>query len=185
MDTQELWQTALGELELQLSKADFTTWFKDTFISEITRDKVVIAVPNNFTKTWFENKYHRDILKSIQRATSNAVREVCYKVEVHTSAPVAKAVPVQEAPVAHTFEPTYQYRAPEGYAGDSLNPRYTFSQYIVGKQNEFAHAAALAVPKHLGNTYNPFTEGSALKTHLYRPWLRCRLHPGRRVLYDR
>lgn len=186
MDTQELWQTALGELELQLSKANFTTWFKDTFISEITHDKVVIAVPNNFTKTWLENKYHRDILKSIQRATSNAVREVCYKVEVRGTTSVVQAVPVHEIP---SFEPSYQHRtAAENYLGDTLNPRYTFSQYIVGKQNEFAHAAALAVPKNLGSTYNPlFIYGGVGlgKTHLLQAIGHevLRQNPGRRVLY--
>ena len=63
MNTDELWQAALGELELKLSKANFTTWFKNTFISSYEDNKIIIAVPNAFTKKWFENKYHSQILK--------------------------------------------------------------------------------------------------------------------------
>ncbi len=186
LDCAQVWQAVLGEIELLTSKPNFTTWFKDTFISEIKNDRIVIAVPNNFTKTWLENKYHRDILKSIQRATGNAVRELAYKVEVRSTVSVAQAVPVQEVP---SFEPIYHHHAPsDGYQGDSLNPRYTFSQYIVGKQNEFAHAAALAVPKNLGSTYNPlFIYGGVGlgKTHLLQAIGHevLRQHPGRRVLY--
>lgn len=187
MDTQELWETALGELELELSKANFTTWFKDTFISEISHDKVVIAVPNNFTKTWLENKYHKNILKSLQRATSDAVREVNYNVEVKSAASEPQPVPIHntsiDTSIAFGTQPVHA-----NPAGDSLNPRYTFDAYIVGKQNEFAHAAALAVPKNLGTTYNPlFIYGGVGlgKTHLLQAIGHevVRQNPGKRVLY--
>ena len=70
----------------------------------------------------------------------------------------------------------------------TLNPRYTFESYIVGKQNEFAHAAAVAVSKNLGNAYNPFClfmVAWAWKTHLtssYRPHGR-KNNAMKRVLY--
>ena len=57
MNPQQLWQAALGELELLLSKANFTTWFKNTSISSLDEEKVIIAVPNGFTKVWLEKKY--------------------------------------------------------------------------------------------------------------------------------
>ena len=58
MDKNELWQAALGELELTLSKANFMTWFKNTFIVSNDDVHIVIGVPNTFTKAWFEKKYH-------------------------------------------------------------------------------------------------------------------------------
>ena len=167
MDTQELWKTALGELELQLSKANFTTWFKDTFISDVQTDQVTIAVPNNFTKAWLESKYQKDILKSLQRVTSDAVRQIEFKVESH-SASSGHEIPVQEFP---TFDPSDHSSDTSVSTGDAncLNPKYTFVNYIVGKQNEFAHAAARAVCKSIGKTYNPlFIYGGVGlgKTHL-------------------
>ncbi|MBT6254257.1 chromosomal replication initiator protein DnaA [Candidatus Uhrbacteria bacterium] len=189
MDTQELWETALGELELQLSKANFTTWFKDTFISEISNDRIVIAVPNNFTKAWLESKYHKDILKSLQRVTSDAVREVNYKVEVQSASSGPQSIPVQEVP---SFDQNKGFQlegdAKTNSSGDTLNPRYTFETYIVGKQNEFAHAAAMAIPKNLGTTYNPlFIYGGVGlgKTHLLQAIGHdvVRQHQGKRVMY--
>ena len=52
MDSEQLWQSTLGELELVISKVHFTTWFRNTFIVEWTEGRVIIAVPNNFTKAW-------------------------------------------------------------------------------------------------------------------------------------
>ena len=187
MDTQELWETALGELELQLSKANFTTWFKDTFISEISSDRVVIAVPNNFTKAWLESKYHKDIVKSLQRVTSDAVRDVSYKVEVRSASTEPQPVPVHEVPSFET--PRVSTGISQAGGQESmLNPRYTFENYIVGKQNEFAHAAALAIPKNLGTTYNPlFIYGGVGlgKTHLLQGIGHevLRIAPTKRVLY--
>jgi chromosomal replication initiator protein len=67
MTKEQLWEAVLGELELTLSKANFTTWFKNTFIADHDEKLLVIAVPNSFTKTWFENKYHPQISKIIQK----------------------------------------------------------------------------------------------------------------------
>ena len=187
MDTQELWETTLGELELELSKANFTTWFKDTFITEITHDHIVIAVPNNFTKAWLENKYHKSILKSLQRATSDAVREVTYNVEVKGSSNGPQPIPIHNTQV-DTSIAFSRSDLQDDPIGNTLNPRYTFDAYIVGKQNEFAHAAAMAVPKNLGTTYNPlFIYGGVGlgKTHLLQAIGHevVQLNPGKRVLY--
>ena len=183
MDTQELWKTALGELELQLSKANFTTWFKDTFITDVERDQITIAVPNNFTKAWLESKYQRDILQSLQRVTSDAVRSISFKVEARGSADAA----LHEIllPSEATIETQENNGSP---VVDSLNPRYTFENYIVGKQNEFANAAANAVVKSPGTTYNPlFIYGGVGlgKTHLLQAIGHevVKESPGKRILY--
>ena len=83
MNTHELWQAVLGELELTLSKANFTTWFKNTSIASFESDRVVISVPNTFTKAWLEKKYNAAILKSLQTLNGNAsLRHIVYKVDV-------------------------------------------------------------------------------------------------------
>ena len=56
MDLQAIWLSALGELELTLSKANFTTWFRSTGISSLDNGRAIISVPNTFTKAWLEKK---------------------------------------------------------------------------------------------------------------------------------
>ncbi|MEK7116406.1 MAG: DnaA N-terminal domain-containing protein, partial [Patescibacteria group bacterium] len=86
MDLQEIWRAALGELELTLSKANFTTWFKSTFIASCDSTRVVIAVPNTFTKSWLEKKYHDAIIRALRNVTSNnGLREVIYRVEARNT----------------------------------------------------------------------------------------------------
>src|SRR3989339_2142238 len=81
MNPQQLWQSALGELELSLSKANFTTWFKNTGISSLNGEKVVISVPNGFTKEWLEKKYHTNILKALRSVSSSKIKFIEYKIE--------------------------------------------------------------------------------------------------------
>ena len=65
-DSKQLWENVLGEIELQVSKANFATWFKDTFIQKISDGMVFVAVPNPFVKDWVASKYHKTILKSLR-----------------------------------------------------------------------------------------------------------------------
>ncbi|MFC1638677.1 chromosomal replication initiator protein DnaA [Patescibacteria group bacterium] len=191
MNTHELWQAVLGELELSLSKANFTTWFKNTFIASLEAEKVVISVPNTFTKAWLEKKYNQSILKTIQKVCTVPVKEVVYKVDVRPQMkPVSQAPqPIPEpTPVPPSgFGGGYQAGPgmPAGAAAaetqvgiatttapqteGKLNSKYTFDTFIVGKGSELAHAAAVAVAENPGQKYNPlFIYGGVGlgKTHL-------------------
>lgn len=177
MNTNELWQSALGELELKLSKANFTTWFKNTFIASFENGELNVAVPNTFTKAWLEKKYHRDILISLQNITANSVRSIIYRVETRQPNPVAVRLG-NEPEEADLFVDEQPFRSEEAFPGGSngrssgdltLNPRYSFGNFVVGKTNELAHAAAQAVSAQPGTTYNPlFIYGGVGlgKTHL-------------------
>lgn len=83
ISTQQLWQAVLGELELSISKANFTTWFNGTFISnlDVENGKIRIGVPNAFTKNWLEKKYHADIIKTFERILPTKIKEIMYLVE--------------------------------------------------------------------------------------------------------
>ncbi len=81
MTNQQLWQALLGNLEISLSKANFTTWFKNTFIAEIDDRRIIVGVPNGFTKAWLETKYHPSILKALQNTASTEIAGVEYRVE--------------------------------------------------------------------------------------------------------
>lgn len=163
MNNDQLWQSVLGEIELNLSKANFTTWFKDTFISSIEDDKIVVCVPNTFTKAWLEKKYHKEIAGALEGVANKKFKEIYYKVEAKKSSPVSdllKKIKIKK----------------EGEGAEAanlnrfgLNTRYTFTNFVVGKGNELAHAACQAVVSNPGNAYNPlFIYGGVGlgKTHL-------------------
>ncbi|MBI5037504.1 MAG: chromosomal replication initiator protein DnaA [Candidatus Kerfeldbacteria bacterium] len=165
MDTKQLWDAVLGELELSLSKANFTTWFKNTYVDTFADGSVIIAVPNAFTKTWLENKYHKEIVKAIQNATDNSVKSITYAVK--SGRPGGTVGPSIDA--ARTSDAAVAEPVPAARNGFGLNARYTFDSFIVGKSNELAHAACLAVSQRPGEVYNPlFLYGGAGlgKTHL-------------------
>ena len=66
MNNAELWQATLGEIELSISKANFSTWFKNTTILSNENGKVIIGVPNGFAKEWLENKYNTYIFRALR-----------------------------------------------------------------------------------------------------------------------
>lgn len=178
MEKEQLWQAALGELELLLSKANFTTWFKNTFISSCENGGAVIGVPNTFTKAWLENKYKGIILKVLKKITNEQIKGLDFKVEsLKKSGPeriakekIKESVVAQEAAKSLVFNnKTINESLPLKENGFVLNPRYTFDNFIVGKGNELARAAAMAVAEKPGLVYNPlFIYGGVGlgKTHL-------------------
>jgi len=166
MTNQQLWQAVLGELELSLSKANFTTWFKNTAISFVDGEKVMVSVPNTFTKAWLENKYHQSIFKSLQNILGPQIKEIIYKVELVKSQPQK----FEAVPSAPLLNPKKTEAGEEIINKFGLNSKYVFTNFVVGKNNELAHAAAQAVAKNPGkSTYNPlFIYGGVGlgKTHL-------------------
>jgi chromosomal replication initiator protein len=164
---ERLWQIVLGEMELQISRANFVTWFKQANISSIedNGETVVISVPNEFTRIWFEKKYHKKILEILQAATDNKVKRILYKVEVKPfPTPEKKFISIEE--IIKKEKDSEKILETNEYG---LNPRYTFESFVVGKGNELAHAAALAVVQSPGKKYNPlFIYGGVGlgKTHL-------------------
>ena len=79
MNTKQLWKNCLAEIESGISKANFSTWFKNTSIVKEDTGVVYIGVPNEFVRDWLINKYHRLITKTIADAYEN-MRAVEYTI---------------------------------------------------------------------------------------------------------
>jgi chromosomal replication initiator protein len=165
MNTKQLWENCLSEIESGMSKANFSTWFKNTSIVKENAGIIYIGVPNEFVRDWLQNKYHKLITKTVADAYES-MRAVEYliskienkKLEVSTTEEVGffanKELPLKDL-----------YINPE----DNLNPRYHFNSFIVGTFNELAYAASQAIIENPGTKYNPFFVygGTGLgKTHL-------------------
>ncbi len=164
MNNDQLWQAILGEVELNLSKANFTTWFKNTFISSCENNKVIICVPNTFTKAWLEKKYHQEIAKAFKSIGQENIKEIIYKVEAKKAGAIDDLLRKIRIKKDGDSE-----EKPASINRFGLNSRYCFENFIVGKNNELAHAAARAVAANPGQAYNPFFiyGGVGLgKTHL-------------------
>lgn len=164
IDNKSLWQKVLGEIESEISKANFSTWFKDTEISKVDDGIVFISVQNAFVRDWIANKYHKNILK-ILREVSEHIRGLDYtiaKIDQKKNVEIKKTINInsnQSLPLSD------HYIDQES----NLNPRYTFDTFVVGPFNELAHTAAQAILKSPGSIYNPlFVYGNTGhgKTHL-------------------
>jgi chromosomal replication initiator protein len=166
MDARGLWQAVLGELEVNVSRASFSTWFKHTSIIAQEDGHIVVAVPNIFTKEWLEKKYHADI-KAVLSKMNAGVHSVEYKVSSKDQGAPVKTL---DGPSASTATPRATTKLPGAPKnGSVLNSRYVFDSFVVGSSNELAYAAAQAVAKSPGTKYNPlFLYGGVGlgKTHL-------------------
>lgn len=172
MTLHELWQAALGEIELEISKANFITWFNGTKILDNKNGIITMAVPSIFNKDWLENKYHKIILKSL-RNVSPDIKKIDFIIltdQLKKQRPV-KTKDETDVPPNFLKEQT-SFHEINDFKIDketNLNQKYSFDNFVVGSFNETAHAAAQAVIKNLGQAYNPlFVYGGVGlgKTHL-------------------
>lgn len=163
IDAQTLWATVLHDLELVVSKANFITWFKNTYGMSYNDGTFVVGVPNEFYRGWLSEKFHKEIMKAL-RHHIESVRVVEYVISKNAPAPqlIKKAAPVHHMPIHELPLDMSSVRR------DNLNPKYTFENFIIGPFNEVAYSAAQAILKQPG-VYNPlFIYGSTGlgKTHL-------------------
>ena len=163
-DLQKLWEDVLVEIELNTSKANFNTWFKDTFIYKEDGGVIHLSVPNAFVKEWLYSKHHSYILKLL-RQNLPTIRSLEYIINKKVRKDGQENKQPQRLSQVNKL-PLADYYINKK---DNLNPRYTFDSFVVGPFNELAHAAAQAVVKKPGIVYNPlFIYGNTGlgKTHL-------------------
>jgi chromosomal replication initiator protein len=149
LSAESLWTEVSNRLRDALNESTFTTWFTDTEPIELSGERFVLAVPNDFTRAWIEDHF-LDLIQAAIRETVGGERSVRLAVREVDPSPQ----PEQIAPARF---------------GDGLNPKYTFDLFVIGSSNRFAHAAALAVAEAPAQAYNPLFiyGGTGLgKTHL-------------------
>ena len=181
----QLWEKTLFELEGELSRANFSTWFKNTAILKQDDGIVIVGVPNEFVKDWLQNKFHKTILRSLRNLSENvrAIEYTVCKIEEPKKEKRVADQPVVSSASELPLADLYINKE------DGLNPRYTFDDFIIGAFNELAFAASQAILKKVGtNVYNPlFIYGNTGlgKTHLIQAIGNQvkRHYPNKRVFY--
>ena len=157
---QDIWQAALGELELVVSRANFRTWLQGTSGIALEGQTFVVGVPNSFAQEWLEQRllpHIRDTLASL----------------------LGRPVGVRFSLLSPALPPN-----PISFAG--LNPAYSFASFVAGESNLVAHSAAAEAAARPGQAYNPLLvwgDTGLGKTHLLQAITRRTLEQNQPALY--
>jgi chromosomal replication initiator protein len=179
MKPENVWHAALGDLQLQLTKATFDTWVKQTQVVAYEDGTFIIGVQNGYAKDWLENRLRGPIQRTLTSILNRSV-EVRFVVQPCSTPPKEPVVLLQPHDTPSKSKPS------NGRTAFALKPQYTFDQFIIGSSNRLAHAASLAVAESPAQGYNPlFLYGGVGlgKTHLLHAIAHHALGKGFQVLY--
>jgi len=152
---QEIWQTALGQIETKVPKASYETWFKfpKTRGKQISEDSFLIESESAFISEYLEQRMY------------SIISDVLFKLldkELELKFKVLGSHIDSELKIQNSFQSNKNFNL-------NLNPNYTFENFVLGASNELAHAASIAVSENIGKTYNPlliYSDVGLGKTHL-------------------
>ncbi len=182
--SQEIWSDVLGYVRKNITEVEYHTWFAPVKNLGVQDGSLVLGVRNSFAQEWFRKNYLRlleDALRSLGAQDPQVSFQVLPAAQdallLPSDPPPPPSVPAPRAP-APTFTENRKV----------LNPKYTFENFVVGPNNNLAHAAALAVAESPGKAYNPlfiYGDVGLGKTHLMHAVGHYMLErfPGKRVEY--
>jgi len=152
----EIWKNALGKLQIQVSKANYTTWLSNSQGLSCQDSIFVVSVPNIFVAEWLSKRLYPLVRKTLVDIMG---KDVDVQFVVHNREQLS-ASPLATQTDGGTSSKAIQYR---------FNPRYTFDNFVVSVSNRLAYAAAVEVAENPGSSYNPLFIHSSTgqgKTHL-------------------
>lgn len=152
----EIWQSALGKLQIQVSKANYATWLSDSQGLSCQDSTFVVGVPNVFVAEWLSKRLYPLVRKTLVDIMG---KDVDVRFEIHNREQLS-ASPLANQTDGGTSSKATQYR---------FNPKYTFDNFVVSDSNRLAYAAAVEVAENPGSSYNPLFIHSSTgqgKTHL-------------------
>jgi chromosomal replication initiator protein len=168
-----LWESVKADLKSVFPVDVFKLWFEPIVCMEIGEESITLGVPNDFAAIWINDNYLDLIVQRLRLSTGRVIAVKLKKIDLDSSHPpflVNEGSPPKSKPTA-TATPTRRlprYDEKVATAG-GLNPRNTFETFVVGNNNQMAHAAALAVAQAPAQAYNPlfiYGDTGLGKTHL-------------------
>ena len=164
----QLWEAALGHLQLLVTRPNYDTWLKHTVGKDFHDGLFIVGTPNAFVSEMLEQRMYSIISQTLERVVETPV-EIRFEVVSPEDADPAPDPSGDESP-APLMPPSPVDAVPtNGHRPAALNPKYTFNSFIVGKSNDLAHAAAMGVAENPGELYNPlvmYADVGLGKTHL-------------------
>jgi len=183
-DADRIWQEALGQLQLQVSRSYYDTWLKNTVALGIDGDTLAIGALSTFHVEHLEKRLYR-LVEGVVLTVSR--RPLTLKFQVFR--PPSTRAELVEFQYPGLSEGQFENGAESGSSSQhpsSLNPRYTFERFVVGRSNNFAYASATAASENPGVLYNPLYLYSPVglgKTHLLHAIGHRLAQKGLRVLF--
>lgn len=185
MNAEQAWQSVLGQLQMEMPRASFDTWVRDTRPVSYQDGTLTIGVRNAYARDWLESRLASTVSRLLIGIMNVSVA-VNFIVNGNDREQITDQTPASQADALnHTqVEPVEAYEQP--LRSSSMNPRYIFDTYVVGSGNRLAHAACLAVAEKPARAYNPlFLYGGVGlgKTHLLHAIGNACHQRGLNVLY--
>jgi len=183
MNAEQAWQSVLGQLQMEMPRASFDTWVRDTRVVSYADGAMTIGVNNAYARDWLDSRLSGTVCRLLVGMMDRAV-EVAFVVASGAENVDSTPDPVTGRPEAGPADP-----APATISrarNSTLSPRYTFENFVVGAHNRLAHAASLAVAENPARAYNPlFLYGGVGlgKTHLLHAIGNACHERGLNVLY--
>jgi len=177
MDANRAWQTVLGQLQMEMPRASYDTWVRDTRPMNYEDGLLTVGVRNAYARDWLENRLSSTVSRLLIGIMNRTV-DVDFVVSQQNEKAISKAKEEKEEELDET--PAVQL------APANLNSRYTFESFVVGAGNRLAHAACQAVAEKPARAYNPlFLYGGVGlgKTHLLHAIGNACVVRGLNVLY--
>lgn len=159
MDLSQAWENSITILQEKIGSHLIESWFRPIILLGVREDVVTLEVPNRFFKEWIEERHLADITEALSKTTGIATPVLKWKLCQKETDTTLKKIEVSQV----------HRKTRLASRGIILNPKYTFSSFVVGSSNQFAHAACSAVAAQPGKAYNPlFIYGGVGlgKTHL-------------------
>ena len=181
--SQEIWADVLGYVRKNISEVEYHTWFAPVKNLGVQEGSLVLGVRNSFAQEWFR-KHYLDLLEDALRSLGAQNPAVSFQV----LPAVQEAMFLPQDPPPPPGPPTRSPSPAPFENRKSLNPKYTFENFVVGPNNNLAHAAALAVAESPGKAYNPlfiYGDVGLGKTHLMHAVGHYMMErfPGKRIEY--
>lgn len=174
MKAEQAWQAALGQLQMEMPKAAFNTWVRDAKFISYEDGSFIIGVQNAYARDWLQSRLSSTVTRLLTGIMNRTV-EIRFVVWQSSS---------EQTDQPETPELSETVASP--VYNTSLNPRYSFENFVVGASNRLAHAASLAVAEKPAQAYNPlFLYGGVGlgKTHLLHAIGNLCGRAGLQVLY--
>jgi chromosomal replication initiator protein len=167
MNADQAWQSVLGQLQMEMPRASFDTWVRDTKPVSYNEGTLTIGVRNAYARDWLESRLASTVNRLLVGILNSTV-DVHFIVHGNEVERIVDEAPsFSESAIPPRIEPAEAYEQPS--RNSSMNPRYLFDTFVVGSGNRLAHAACLAVAEKPARAYNPlFLYGGVGlgKTHL-------------------
>ncbi len=167
-----IWDAALGELQMQVARPAYETWLKDTQGVAHRDGEFAIAAPDAFVSEFLQQRMYAPIQRALEHVLGEPVSVIFQVTQADQDTPNHSGAQDAHAANANAISqpaPTPTHAHNGNAPAATLNARYTFDRFIVGKSNELAHAAAQAVADNPGAVYNPlvlYSDVGLGKTHL-------------------